>query len=117
MRGVDVTAARTAKGVVGVLTGADLAADKLGGLICGWMITSKDGTPMKAGAHPALALDRVRYVGDHIAIVIAETQAQAKDAVHGAAQRLCVGSLAQADARHALSLTMKHASRRRFISS
>jgi carbon-monoxide dehydrogenase large subunit len=66
--------------VVGVLTGADLAADKLGGLICGWMIMSKDGTPMKAGAHPALAVDTVRYVGDHIAIVIAETYGQAKDA-------------------------------------
>ncbi|NOT40741.1 MAG: xanthine dehydrogenase family protein molybdopterin-binding subunit [Alphaproteobacteria bacterium] len=80
LRGVDTSAARAAKGVVGVLTGADLAADKLGGLICGWMITSKDGTPMKAGAHPALAVDTVRYVGDHIAIVIAETYGQAKDA-------------------------------------
>ncbi len=80
IRGIDTSAARAAKGVVGVLTGADLAADKLGGLICGWMITSKDGTPMKAGAHPALAVDTVRYVGDHIAIVIAETYAQAKDA-------------------------------------
>ena len=80
IRSLDTSAARAAKGVVGVLTGADLAADKLGGLICGWMITSKDGTPMKAGAHPALAVDRVRYVGDHIAIVIADTYAQAKDA-------------------------------------
>ncbi|MFM9863195.1 MAG: xanthine dehydrogenase family protein molybdopterin-binding subunit [Micropepsaceae bacterium] len=80
LRGVDTSAARAAKGVVGVLTGADLAADKLGGLICGWMIHSKDGTPMKAGAHPALAVDTVRYVGDHIAIVIAETYGQAKDA-------------------------------------
>ncbi len=80
LRSIDTSAARAAAGVVGVLTGADLAADKLGGLICGWMITSKDGTPMKAGAHPALAVDTVRYVGDHIAIVIAETYAQAKDA-------------------------------------
>jgi aerobic carbon-monoxide dehydrogenase large subunit len=80
IKSVNVSAARASKGVVDVLTGADLAADKLGGLICGWMITSKDGTPMKAGAHPALAVDRVRYVGDHIAIVIAETHAQAKDA-------------------------------------
>jgi carbon-monoxide dehydrogenase large subunit len=80
LRGIDTSAARAAAGVVGVLTGADLAADKLGGLICGWMIMSKDGTPMKAGAHPALAVDTVRYVGDHIAIVIAETYAQAKDA-------------------------------------
>lgn len=80
IRGIDTSAAQAAKGVVGVLTGADLAADKLGGLICGWMIVSKDGTPMKAGAHPALAIDTVRYVGDHVAIVIGETHAQAKDA-------------------------------------
>jgi carbon-monoxide dehydrogenase large subunit len=80
IKGVNVSAARAAKGVVDVLTGADLADDKIGGLICGWMITSKDGSPMKAGAHPALAVDRVRYVGDHIAIVIAETLGQAKDA-------------------------------------
>jgi carbon-monoxide dehydrogenase large subunit len=78
--GIDSTRARAMPGVVDILTGAELAADKIGGLICGWMIHSKDGTPMKAGAHPALALDHVRYVGDHVAIVIAETLAQAKDA-------------------------------------
>src|SRR6185503_7698722 len=58
----------------------DLAADKIGGLICGWMIHSKDGTPMKAGPHPALAQGKVRYVGDHVAVVIAESLAQARDA-------------------------------------
>ena len=42
-------------GVLAVLTGAELAADKIGNLICGWMIHSKDGTPMKMAAHPALA--------------------------------------------------------------
>ena len=62
------------------LTGDDIAKDKVGGLICGWMIHSKDGSPMKAGAHPALAQGKVRYVGDHVAVVIAETLAQAKDA-------------------------------------
>jgi len=80
IRNVDTSAALKEPGVVAILTGKDLAADKLGGLICGWMVTSKDGTPMKAGAHPALAVDTVRYVGDHVAIVIAETFAQAKDA-------------------------------------
>jgi carbon-monoxide dehydrogenase large subunit len=68
-------------GVVDIFTGDDLAADKIGGLICGWMIHSKDGSPMKAGAHPALAQGKVRYVGDHVAVVIAETQAQARDAI------------------------------------
>ncbi|WP_144295161.1 xanthine dehydrogenase family protein molybdopterin-binding subunit [Rhodoligotrophos appendicifer] len=70
---IDASAARAAPGVVGVLTGDDLAADKIGGLICGWMIHSKDGTPMKAGPHPALAQGKVRYVGDSVAVVIAET--------------------------------------------
>jgi carbon-monoxide dehydrogenase large subunit len=80
IRGIDTAAAAAMPGVVGILTGEDLAADKVGGLICGWMIHSKDGTPMKAGAHPALAQGKVRYVGDHVAVVIAETLAQAKDA-------------------------------------
>ena len=66
--------------LLAVLTGDDIAKDKVGGLICGWMIHSKDGSPMKAGAHPALAQGKVRYVGDHVAVVIAETLAQAKDA-------------------------------------
>src|SRR6185369_17672378 len=74
-----------APGVIGVFTGKDLATDKVGTLICGWMIHSKDGSPMKAGVHPALAQGKVRYVGDHVAVVIAETLAQAKDAAE------CVG--------------------------
>ncbi|OYX85479.1 MAG: carbon monoxide dehydrogenase [Azorhizobium sp. 32-67-21] len=80
IRGLDTTAAAAMPGVVAILTGRDLAQDGLGGLICGWMIHSKDGSPMKAGAHPALALDTVRYVGDHVAVVIAETLNAAKDA-------------------------------------
>jgi aerobic carbon-monoxide dehydrogenase large subunit len=67
-------------GVVGVFTGADVAEDKIGGLICGWGITSKDGSGMKAGPHPILAVGKVRYVGDHVAVVVAETKAQAKAA-------------------------------------
>ena len=78
IRGIDTGAAKAAPGVVDVFTGADL--DGVGGLICGWMIHSKDGSPMKAGPHPALAQGKVRYVGDHVAVVIAETVAQAKDA-------------------------------------
>jgi carbon-monoxide dehydrogenase large subunit len=79
LRSVDTSAAKAMPGVLAVLTGDDLAADKIGGLICGWMIHSKDGTPMKAGPHPALAQGKVRYVGDHVAVVIADTVAQAKD--------------------------------------
>jgi len=77
---IDTSAAINAPGVLGIFTGSDLAADKIGNLICGWMIHSKDGSPMKAGAHPALAQGKVRYVGDHVAVVIAETLAEARDA-------------------------------------
>ncbi|MBA4788317.1 MAG: xanthine dehydrogenase family protein molybdopterin-binding subunit [Rhizobiales bacterium] len=80
IRNIDLAAAADMPGVVAILTGKDLVEDGLGGLICGWMIHSKDGSPMKAGAHPALALDTVRYVGDHVAVVIAETLNAAKDA-------------------------------------
>src|SRR5262252_6249721 len=65
---------------VRVLTGADLAADKIGNLICGWMIHSKDGSPMKMAPHPAIAKDKACFVGDPVAVVIAETAAQARDA-------------------------------------
>ncbi|HVX98436.1 MAG TPA: xanthine dehydrogenase family protein molybdopterin-binding subunit [Pseudorhodoplanes sp.] len=80
IKGVNIKAASAMPGVVAVLTGADLAADKIGNLICGWMIHSKDGSPMKMAAHPALAATKVCYVGDPVAVVIAETLAQAKDA-------------------------------------
>jgi len=77
---IDASEALKAPGVVAIFTGDDIAADKVGGLICGWMIHSKDGSPMQAGAHPALAQGKVRYVGDHVAVVIADTYAQARDA-------------------------------------
>jgi aerobic carbon-monoxide dehydrogenase large subunit len=77
---IDAGAAKGLPGVVAVLTGAELAADKIGNLICGWMIHSKDGTPMKMAAHPAIASGKACHVGDPVAVVIAETLAQAKDA-------------------------------------
>ncbi|GJD99578.1 xanthine dehydrogenase family protein molybdopterin-binding subunit [Methylobacterium isbiliense] len=80
IRSIDAAAARAMPGVLGVFTGEDLAADKVGNLICGWMIHSKDGSPMKAGPHPALAQGKVRYVGDHVAVVVAESLAKARDA-------------------------------------
>ncbi len=77
-----INTAKAAKmpGVVGIFTSKDVAEDKIGGLICGWMIHSKDGSPMKAGPHPILAQGKVRYVGDHVAVVVAETKDQAKAA-------------------------------------
>jgi aerobic carbon-monoxide dehydrogenase large subunit len=80
IKAIDSAAAKAMPGVVAVLTGAELAADKIGNLICGWAITSKDGTPMKMSAHPALANAKANHVGDAVAVVIAETLAQAKDA-------------------------------------
>ena len=80
IKSIDTSKASAMPGVVGILTGADIEHDKVGGLICGWMIHNKDGSPMRAGAHPALAQGKVRYVGDHVAVVIAETLAEAKDA-------------------------------------
>jgi len=80
IKSIDLSAANAAPGVVAIFTGDDIAADKVGGLICGWAIFNKDGSPMRAGAHPALANGKVRYVGDHVAVVIADTLAQARDA-------------------------------------
>src|SRR5882724_1509556 len=79
LKKIDAAAALASPGCLAVLTGADIAKDKVGGLICGWAIKSKDGSDMKAGAHPALAQGKVRYVGDHVAVIIAETLAQARD--------------------------------------
>jgi aerobic carbon-monoxide dehydrogenase large subunit len=58
--GIDVSAAAKAPGVVAVFTGEDVKQDGIGGLICGWMIHSKDGSPMNAGPHPVLADGKVR---------------------------------------------------------
>ncbi len=77
---IDVKQAQAMPGVVAVLTGKELKADGIGNLICGWMIHSKDGSPMKMGAWSPLAFDRVRYVGDAVAIVIADTKGEARDA-------------------------------------
>ncbi len=85
IKSLDKSPALALPGVIAVLDGKELAADEIGGLICGWMIHSKDGSEMNAGVHPALAVDTVRYVGDHVAIVVAETLAQARDGAEAVA--------------------------------
>jgi carbon-monoxide dehydrogenase large subunit len=80
IQSIDVSAAKAMPGVIGVLTGREIKADGIGNLICGWMIHSKDGTPMKMGAWSPMATDRVRFVGEAVAIVVAETKADARDA-------------------------------------
>jgi aerobic carbon-monoxide dehydrogenase large subunit len=77
---IDASAALKGAGVVAVLTGADAVADKIGAHVCGWTIHSKDGSAMKAGAYPALAHGKALYVGDPVAVVIADAYSRAKDA-------------------------------------
>jgi carbon-monoxide dehydrogenase large subunit len=74
---VDTTAAKSADGVVAIFTGDDM---DVGSIPCGWQVDSTDGTPMREPAHPPLAKGVVRYVGDQIAVVIAESLQQAQDA-------------------------------------
>jgi carbon-monoxide dehydrogenase large subunit len=80
IRSIDTTAAEAAPGVLAVFVGADVAADGLGfpGMPAKWK--RPDGQPMKYRPQPPLATDRVRYVGDPVAMVIAETLNQARDA-------------------------------------
>jgi len=75
--GIETRNASAAPGVIAVFTGTDL---QIGGLPCGWLVNSKDGSPMVEPPHPVLARGKVRHVGDPVAVVIAETLEQAKDA-------------------------------------
>ncbi len=79
IKSVDISAAAGMPGVARIFTGADLAG-KMGGLPCGWQIHNPDGTPMKEPAHPVLAHTKVRYVGDHVALVVADTHEHARNA-------------------------------------
>src|SRR5213593_4398101 len=73
IKSIDAKAASAMPGVLAVLTGAELAGDKLGNLICGWMIHSKDGSAMKMAPHPALAVGKACHVGEPVAVVVAES--------------------------------------------
>jgi carbon-monoxide dehydrogenase large subunit len=78
IRGIDIEAARTMPGVLAVLTAADLK--DYGGFKCTMPLKSRDGSPIRYVPRPALSSDKVRFVGDPVACVIAGTVAQAKDA-------------------------------------
>ena len=80
IRGIDTSAARAMPGVLGVYTGADLAAAGYGTLKCIVPFNNRDGSPMRKPPRPALPADKVRFVGDPIACVVAQTLLQAKDA-------------------------------------
>jgi aerobic carbon-monoxide dehydrogenase large subunit len=77
---IDADAARAMPGVLGVFAAADLAAAGYGPIKPAILIPNRDGSPMRAPLRPALPKDRVRFVGEAMAFVVAETPAQAKDA-------------------------------------
>ncbi len=80
IRSVDAAEARDMPGVLGIFTGEDLAADGLGPIPPVASAAGRDGKPMFAAAMPVLAFDCIRYVGEPVAIVIAQTLLQAQDA-------------------------------------
>lgn len=79
IKSIDISAAAAMPGVLAIFTGEDFA--EVGGNPAGWLINSRDGTPMHEPKRPVLAHGKVRHVGDAYAAVIAETVAQARDAV------------------------------------
>lgn len=78
LNGVNTDAAAGMPGVIRVFTAADF--EGVGGLPCGWQVTDRHGAPMQEPGHPVLATGKVRHVGDPIALVVAETYDQARDA-------------------------------------
>jgi aerobic carbon-monoxide dehydrogenase large subunit len=80
IRTIDVAAAKAAPGVLAVLTGADWEASGFGDLPVPGGMKRRDGSPLYRPRYPALVKDRVRWVGDYVAFVVAETLHQAADA-------------------------------------
>jgi carbon-monoxide dehydrogenase large subunit len=80
IRDIDTEAAKAMPGVLGVWTGTDLAAAGYGPFTCALPLKSRDGTPLHQTNRLALMTDKVRYVGDAVAFVVAETATQARDA-------------------------------------
>lgn len=80
INGVDASGALAMEGVIAVHTGPEMKEDGIGDLITGWAITSKDGNPMQCGAWNPMVTTYGRYVGDAVAIVVAETQELARRA-------------------------------------
>lgn len=80
IKGIDTETARNVPGVLGVWTGADLASAGYNPFTCGLPIKNRDGSPLLQTNRPPLATDKVRFVGDPVAFVVAETLAQAREA-------------------------------------
>ena len=80
IKGVDTSKAEAMEGVVKVFTGKDIADAGIVGSICGWQVDFKNGDTMKEPGHPIMVADKVRHVGDAVALVIAEDRQTARDA-------------------------------------
>jgi len=80
IKAIDTSVAKAMPGVLGVWTGADLASSGYAPFVCGLPLKNRDGSPVLQTNRPALPTDKVRYVGDPIAFVVAETATQARDA-------------------------------------
>src|SRR6476646_3990921 len=78
IKGIDTAAAKAMPGVLGVWTGADLAAANYGPFTCGLPLKNRDGSPLLQTNRGALPTDKVRFVGDRVAFVVEETVAQAR---------------------------------------
>ncbi len=77
---IETEVARAMPGVLAVYTASDLAAAGVNPIKCGMMVNGRDGKPWKTPARPLLAGDKVRFLGEAVACVVAQTRAQAKDA-------------------------------------
>ena len=106
IRGIDTEAARAMPGVLAIYTGADLAG--YGTLKCALPLKNRDGTPMHKPARPSLPTDKVRFVGDPVAIVVAETLLQARDAAEAVEVDIdplpAVTRMSEADAENATQI-------------
>ncbi len=80
IQAMDSSEARKHKGVRAVLSGKDMADDGIGGLPCGWMVKGVDGEDMRQPPRPPLAVERVAFVGEPYAIVVADSRQAARDA-------------------------------------
>ena len=88
IRRIDATAARAMPGVLLVLTGEDVTADGLGDIPCHAPLNNRDGTPRHDTPRPALAIGKVRHVGQPVALVVAETLAAGAGRRRGDRDRL-----------------------------
>jgi len=85
INGFDTASAEKSDGVVAVFTGEDIKEAGINGVPCGWQVDFKNGDTMKEPPHHILAFDKVRYVGDAVAVVIAKSREQARDAAQNVA--------------------------------